>query len=263
MKYYDADGNKHEDVKGRGGVWCHITGEWCADEVVAAHIVPPFLDTDEIGEILLGSRAPSLTRAGDCRFLRKRTGKWFDSHHIVIVPVDPEETPIKRWKVEVISTSIENEFVGGGGSVGQNLDGMELKFRNDKRPVLRFMYFHFIMALVRIKDVQRSGWKAVWARYYQEAPFPTPGPYLRKSMLLALATHFGTITTNMKVIDSCIKENGFDSPLILTDVETREAARRVHIVVENAVVCAEKDPYKDSESNSGDSSNEEESERGK
>lgn len=92
------------------------------------------------------------------------------------------------------------------------------------------------MALIRIKDVKRQGWRDVWARYYQQKPFPNPGNYLRQSMLLALATHFGT--ADMSVIESWIVDNGFESPLMLTEDETTEAARRVHLAVEDAIARA-------------------------
>jgi hypothetical protein len=71
--------------------------------------------------------------------------------------------------------------------VWKDLDGKELVFLGEKRPVSRFLYFHFVMALVRIKDLQRRNWQDVWARYHEHRPFPTPGNYMRKAMLLALA----------------------------------------------------------------------------
>lgn len=57
---------------------------------------------------------------------------------------------------------------------------------------LRFMYFHFLMAMIRIKDLRHRGWKDTWAKYYSQPPFPTPTKYIRESMLLALVEHFGT-----------------------------------------------------------------------
>jgi hypothetical protein len=35
--------------------------------------------------------------------------------------------------------------------VGKDLDGKELVFLGEKHPVSRFLYFHFVMALVRIR----------------------------------------------------------------------------------------------------------------
>ncbi|KAK3360846.1 hypothetical protein B0T24DRAFT_123940 [Lasiosphaeria ovina] len=240
LTYYAGNNEKS------GLVWCHIAGRWLTPEYVkAAHIVPFFLDSDEIGEILFGSRAPSLRRAGNALLLSNTIEKWFDIYHLLIVPVDSTETPITRWKVDIISPNIRNSYylIGLGDDLGKNLDGRELQFQNNNRPVSRFMYFKFIMALVRIKDIKRQGWQDIWARYYQQRPFPTPGNYLRRSMLLALATHFGTV--DMEVGASWITDYGFDSPLMLTDEESTEAARRVHAAAECAMARADRKPELD------------------
>ncbi|KAK0616652.1 hypothetical protein B0T14DRAFT_604894 [Immersiella caudata] len=264
ITYYEGEVNNSKGKKGSGLVWCHVTGSWWASKMIkAAHIVPFFLDSDDIGEILFGNRAPSLRRAGNSLLLLGQIEQWFDNYHLLIMPADAKENPITRWKVDVISSDIKNLPYNRPEDIGGDLDGRELKFRNNKRPVSRFMYFHFILALIRIKDVKRRGWQDVWARYYQQRPFPTPGNYMRQSMLLALATHFGT--AEMNVVESWISDHGFDSPLMLTDDESTEAARRVHLAVDEAIARAEKDgsddeeeDSEDSEGNEGASENEEE-----
>lgn len=157
-----------------------------------------------------------------------------------------------RWRIDVISSSIKTtRWADGPEGLGGHLDGKELIFPNEKRPVSRFMYFHFLMALIRIKDTKQHGWQDIWARYYQQRPFPTPGNYMRKSMLLALATHFGT--ADMDIVGSWITDNGFDSPLTLTEEETQEVARRVHEAVDQAIDRAERErSIEDSDSSSGD-----------
>ncbi|KAK0709455.1 hypothetical protein B0T26DRAFT_652111 [Lasiosphaeria miniovina] len=248
LRYYDGE------VGGK----CHVTGSWWdTDLVKATHIVSFFLDSDELGEILFGSRAPSLQRAGNALLSLGKIEKWFDSYHLLIVPVDATENPITRWKVDVISSDIRNTSYNGPKDLSGDLDGKELQFRNDKQPVSRFMYFHFIMALIRIKDVKCQGWQDVWARYYQQRPFLTPGNYMRQSMLLALATHFGT--AEMRVVESWIVDHSFDSPLILNDDESAEAARRVHLAVDEAIARAERGPEdEDSESDEEDYENDDE-----
>lgn len=236
LDYYKASGQYHEG-RSKEHTWCHVSGSWHpAANVKAAHIVPFFMDYESIGEILFGDRAQSLRRPGNALLLLDRIKGWFDSYHIVIVPVDAKETPITRWKTELISPHIRKAPFSGLRD-GNELDGKELKFHDEKRPVSRFLYFHFIMALVRIKDIKREGWQDVWARYYTQRPFPTPGNYIRRSMLLAIATHFET--ADMQVIESWIADHGFDSSLTLAADETMEAARRVHLAVEAATSRAE------------------------
>ncbi|KAK5655897.1 hypothetical protein OQA88_5436 [Cercophora sp. LCS_1] len=239
LAYYDGRGTEEDSI------WCHVCGDWMKSSAVkAAHVVPFFLDSDEIGEILFGNRSPSLRRAGNALLLSTQIKKWFDAYHIVIVPVDRKESPVVRWQVEVISSDIQNSrYLDMGPYYGKDLHQKELTFRNEKRPVPRFMYFHFLMSLIRIKDVKRKGWEEVWAKYYREKPFPTPGNYMRQSMLIALAMHFGTV--DMAIIDSWIADNGFDTPLKLTPEESAEAARRVHAAAERAMARADRKPKSD------------------
>jgi len=79
---------------------------------------------------------------------------------------------------------------------------------------------------------------------------------MRQSMLLALATHFGT--AEMDVVESWITDYGFNSPLMLNDDESAEAARRVHLAVDEAIAHAERGPEDDSEEEEEDSENDEE-----
>ncbi|KAG6170267.1 hypothetical protein E4U51_000983 [Claviceps purpurea] len=215
LHYYNANGADH----GEGSdVWCHVSGRWLFKEFInAAHIVPHFLDFEGVGELLFGERAQSLERAGNALLLSKRIESWFDKYHLVIVPVDATENPITRWRTDVISPSIMNERYGDGDLRALELDGRELTFHNEKRPVSRFLYFHFFMALVRIRDTKRTGWQDTWARSHE----------LRMT------------------------EHGFDAPLQLTDDEVVETARRVHLAVEDRAIRAEYGNGSDDESDDG------------
>ncbi|KAJ0164081.1 hypothetical protein CTA2_1793 [Colletotrichum tanaceti] len=225
LDYYECTGLDQEDHASTD-VLCQISGQWFKkEEVIAAHIVPFFLDIGSIGEILFGSRAESLQKAGNALVLHNQIEKWFNKYFLVVVPVDPAQKPtITRWRTDVLSSAIRNTRYAKR-SKGGELDGKELTFCNNKRPVSRFLYFHFIMALVRIRNTERQGWQNIWARYHQHRPFPTPGPYIRKTMLLALATHFST--TDMNVVTSWMTDNGFETPLKLADDEATEVARRI------------------------------------
>jgi HNH endonuclease len=241
--YYLGAGEDHG--KGEGLTWCHISGTWSiSSNVKAAHIVPFFLNMDKLSEILFGTQSDSLEKGGNALLMSTTIEGWFDKYFIVVVPVDPKEEPITRWKTEVLSSDIKNTpcahgIVDGKKYTGRELDGKELVFIGKARPVSRFLYFHFVMALVRIKDLERRGWQDIWARYYERRPFPTPGNYMRKAMLLALATHFEV--ADMKVVESWIADHGFETPLILQDDQAKEVARRVHEAVEEAVARAEED----------------------
>jgi hypothetical protein len=250
LAYYKGSGTYHgrrEDL-----TWCHISGGWHPDVYIkASHIVPSLPNSESIGEMLFGSRAESLKRAGNSLLMSSTIKHWFDDFHLVVVPVDAAEAPITRWRTDVISPNIQNCLYSMGQYI-RDLDGKELVFLDEKRPVPRFLYFRFIMSLIRIKDIKHRAWQNVWARYYEQRPFPTPGNYMRQSMILALATHFET--ADMRVVNSWMVDHGIDSPLKLLDEEAMEAARQVHMAVEESIRYTEKQTLLDQDS--GESSEE-------
>ncbi|KAK1242922.1 hypothetical protein MKX08_005734 [Trichoderma sp. CBMAI-0020] len=258
LAYYNGSSKYHRGVP-RNAAWCHVIGRWhSSDFHHVAHIVPSFLHDHGFGKLLFGDRTQSLQGAGNALLLSNWIEGWFNSYDIVVIPVDAEETPITRWRAEIISPDLQKGQLVMG-LFGKDVHGKELVFLNENRPVPRFLYFHFIMALIRIRDLQRFGWEAVWARYYEQRPFPTPSKYMRESMLLALATHFGT--AHMHVVESWIADYGFESSIKLTEDESVEAARRVHMVVVETAERAEslginEDSDEDSDKDSSDDSDE-------
>lgn len=66
--------------------------------------------------------------------------------------------------------------------------------------------------------------------FLQPAPFSVRGDYIRKSMLLSLATHFET--TNMEAVESWVADHGFDKPLDVPDSGIDDAACQVLMAVE-------------------------------
>lgn len=120
--------------------------------------------------MLFGSRPESLQRAGNSLLMSNLIKGWFDKYHLVVVPVDGTESPITRWRTDVLSPDIRKRAITGTKRLAAEFDGKELMFLNEKRPISRFLYFHFVMALVRIKDFKRPGWETTWIRYYQETP---------------------------------------------------------------------------------------------
>ncbi|UKZ72209.1 uncharacterized protein TrAtP1_013150 [Trichoderma atroviride] len=166
LAYYKGSSKYHENAP-RNAAWCHIIGRWLSSDFHhATHIVPPFLDDHGFGKLLFGDRTQSLQGAGNALLLSDWMNGWFNSCDIIVIPVDAKETPIMRWRAEIISPSLQKSQLVMGLS-GKDVHGKELVFLNKNRPVPGFLYFHFIMALIRVKDLQRFGWEAVWARYYE------------------------------------------------------------------------------------------------
>ncbi|KAK3363804.1 hypothetical protein B0T25DRAFT_445247 [Lasiosphaeria hispida] len=226
----------------RGQVWCQIRGKLVSDrDVEAATIVPIHFLSDapssyapSIGAAVFGCYAESVVHPGNALLMPRLVKRFFDKLEMVIVPVDASETPINRWRCEFMCPDfvLEHMCQLHHGLHSCMRHGKELAFFNEKRPVPRFLYLHFIMALAHIKDLRRPGWKDVWARYHQRPPFPTPCAYMRKSIILALVTHFDTVVDEMPMLESWIAGNGLEVPLWpLTDAESVEMARRLHEAV--------------------------------
>ncbi|KAK1779621.1 hypothetical protein QBC45DRAFT_325613 [Copromyces sp. CBS 386.78] len=133
------------------------------------------MDDQLVLKHLFGERAGEIGSPTNCLLLEDQLEGWFDKYQFVIVPVDPSEVPITRWKDQP--------------KAKDTLDQRELVFLNHNRPASRFLFFRFMLALIRIRQLKRTGWEDVWARYRTNKPFATPGRYTRTGMLLAMAAH--------------------------------------------------------------------------
>ncbi|KAK1727252.1 uncharacterized protein BDZ83DRAFT_772040 [Colletotrichum acutatum] len=177
--------------------WCHAAGSWMHQEGtskddpaqplpqrhVVANIVPHFSNVPSgILEDLFRERTDDLSGPANSLLLSKQIQRRFAHYKLVIVPVDPEERSITRWKIDILDKKIEKvcledvTFTPGGDRrpfSARGLQDRELVFLNDKRPAARFLYFHFIMALTRLKDTKAESWKDARAKYLSHNPSPT------------------------------------------------------------------------------------------
>ena len=76
--------------------------------------------------------------------------------------------------------------MAGGRKYG-DLDGTELESKNNNRPAHRFLYYHFASTLLRYMRYGKPGWAEKRVILPTGKIWATPGPYLRKSMLKAIA----------------------------------------------------------------------------
>ncbi|KAJ2981706.1 hypothetical protein NUW58_g6618 [Xylaria curta] len=245
-EYYDG---ACQERKGR--TWCHASGVYVWDKyAVAAHIVPFFLHAENIGSEMFGSRGVELEKPSNALLLKCQIKDWFDKYCVVIVPVDRAEVPITRWKIQPLGSSVTTEDFTEECSPGlpqgsKWIHSKELTFLNDARPASRFLYFHFIMALVRARDADLPGWKNEWARFFVEQPFPTPGSYLRNSMLIAINQHFGV--PDAKLLENWIQGQGFEAPITLSPEEVEIVASRVKAAAESVQIEEEEEEEEEDE----------------
>ncbi|KAJ5951595.1 uncharacterized protein N7479_010008 [Penicillium vulpinum] len=182
----------------KGMAYCHLSGEWNAHDVKAAHLVPRSLTGDEISH-LFGVRKIVLSDTRNALSLHKNLEIALDSGQIVIVPIleenhttNPEKAPAtdpSRWKCVLTDNSKRYQKALASPAktwLWDEFDGKELKFRNQNRPAKRYLYFRFIITYIFCKKQSND----LFTKKVEAAArdfWPTPGPYLRKSMLRTLA----------------------------------------------------------------------------
>ncbi|OHE92621.1 hypothetical protein CORC01_12067 [Colletotrichum orchidophilum] len=156
-----------------------------------------------------------------------------------MVPVDAADTPTTRWRTNMICMEIKNVPVAYALSpirlhvAARDLDGRRLEFLNDKQPAPRFLYFHFVSALVHVKDSNRRGRQEIWQNYFHQFPFPTPGLYVQRSLAVGMATYFGV--GSAESMNYWMKGHGFDSVLRITPEEINEVSHQVHMIMDAIV----------------------------
>ncbi len=143
-----------------------------------------------------------LNEADNCLMMHETLEKSFDKGHFVLMPVDPRAYPVRRWKVVVTDDdAMDADILGGGVNQKKegaprklrDLDGRELHFRTEHRPLSRFLYFHFLITMMLLKDQGRNGHQKVLEKLRSGKPWPTLGRYMRKAALLKLAKAVGDV----------------------------------------------------------------------
>lgn len=212
-----------------GKLFCSVSrGYYDKPDVRAGHIVPRVIGP-EVMDYLFGSGSGSrLDSPDNCLFMHTTVEKAFDLGHFVLLPCDASEFPIRRWRVQVTNTSAINKDFGRQSL--KDYDGKEIEFKNNNRPASRFLYYHFVVTLLRNKKFRTPGWEACLTELPKKKPFATPGKYLRSSMLLQLARMAGDWD-----LDAETNELGKDGQELFTEQEKlgetaeAEVARRVFV----------------------------------
>ncbi|KAI9767050.1 MAG: hypothetical protein M1839_004640 [Geoglossum umbratile] len=218
-----------------GSSWlrCTISGEFKPKiEIKAAHIVPASLGPELVDYVFGNGTGSRLFSTDNCIMLYRGLEQAFDSGNFVIVPADPAERPIRRWKTVLVNESSRNQRIDLStiGHLGL-LDEREIKFPTDYRPAARFLYYHFLTSLLRCRYYQQPGWEKVWAKMKTGQPWPTPGRYLRESMLLCLAKAADSGICD-DTIEELVREHTFSTADRLSVHEEEEIARRIQEIGE-------------------------------
>lgn len=185
-----------------GTLWCNLSGSyWSEDLMIAAHIFPSSLGQANMTAIFGTEEELFSSRNG--MLIRKDLEKRFDKYWIAIVPhadytstkevQEWSKSEPQRWMIRVMNPKpqqMRGSLDWDPEKTYLDLDGQELAFRNSFRPRARYLYFHYLVALVKLcyhedEHEQRTkdqAGKPVWA---------TAGRYLKESMLLAFVEEIG------------------------------------------------------------------------
>ena len=144
---------RYETFKGApksGRHWCPITQDYHEkDSITAGHIIPYSLGPEVVDYICGPGAGLRLNSADNCLPMESKVEKHFDKGHFVLLPVDPTESPIKQWKVQVTNDSALDRLVGNYGEELRDYQGRILVWQNEERPAARFLYYHFVVTLLR------------------------------------------------------------------------------------------------------------------
>ena len=219
---------KYEARKGaevEGQIWCCITQRYYSQEDVrAAHIVPYSLGPELVDYIFGSGTGTRMDTADNCLLMHEYVERAFDKGQFVLIPLDASEDPILRWKIKVTDTSALNTKVLGR-RLG-NFDDKEVVFLNENRPASRFLFYHFVVTLLRNKKHRKPGWEIFAAELSTGKSFATMGPYMRESMLLALAKMAGDLNAEEEAKLLGGEGETFVEKEKLSEVEEGEVARR-------------------------------------
>ena len=207
-----------------GRWWCPVTRDYFEpNHMNAAHIVPSMVGP-EIADYVFGAGSGTrLFSADNCLLLHRTVEEHFDKGHFVIIPADPTEKPILTWKI--MTTNDDAHKADMGRTTLDKLEGTNLVFKNNNRPAARFLYYHFVVTLLRNKLYRTAGYATYMENLTTGKPFATMDKYLRKSHLLMLARKAGDLNEHEeKIIIN--DQNTFEEEEALIENEEAEIARR-------------------------------------
>ena len=238
----------YETFKGApksGRHWCPITQAYHDKSLITAgHIIPHSLGPEVVDYICGPGAGSRLNSADNCLLMESKVEKHFNKGHFVLLPVDPTESPIKQWKVQVTNDSALDSQVGNHGEELRDYQGRILVWQNEERPAARFLYYHFVVTSLRNSHYKTLNYAHYSATLATGKPFATMGPYLRKSVLLALARKAGDVDevaeAMIEAAGQSIKDD--DKEPKLSEKEGEEIARRM---LEKAEVAEEVEDVED------------------
>ncbi|KAF8533053.1 hypothetical protein BDD12DRAFT_900614 [Trichophaea hybrida] len=169
------------------------------ERVKAAHIYPFVLGTTVMRMIFGEQAVGELFHVRNGLLLSDSVEKRFDKHQVVIVPANgaklQADGTIDRWILKLVDDAVKNIPMSDIGTLA-DLHGRELQFRTTARPAARYLYFHYLLAMLRVRKRGRKIFRPQKTNdpvdiESRPVPWGTPGPYILERMVRALIAEAG------------------------------------------------------------------------
>jgi hypothetical protein len=206
--------------------WCPVMKKMVLDRyIIAAHIVPYSIGEVNAAYLFGLDQEKGYEAIWDNRnglLLHEGIEKAFDAARVIIV--QDEEDP-NELKLVVMDDSLMDVEVSDDGVRFGELHQRRLEFKTNARPGRRNLYLHYLLALFRRKRFNVNGWERDSEKAKSGYVWGTPGPWLRRSIIKALAFEIGDADRLDKIISADAGVADFPDALS----ETKEAGMAVQI----------------------------------
>ncbi|KAJ5462911.1 hypothetical protein N7475_007855 [Penicillium sp. IBT 31633x] len=204
IKEYNAQRSGYEHL------WCPVFGDWRdSEQVIAAHLFAYMHGQTTMDAIFGRTKQPELFSPRNGILLSTYIGRYLDCGKIVIVPSLPDrpklaeltgwlKSDVRSLKIRVLDQNwdkLDKQIVRDLPLKYKDLDNRPLVFRSAFRPAARYLYFHYVIQVLRNAwqyDSQGDPEAFNIMKGEHGKPFwGTPGRHLPKNMLLALVEELG------------------------------------------------------------------------
>ena len=216
-------------------MWCPVTKDWHQpNHTTVAHIVPygigEFnasyifgLSMDEGWNVIWGFENGLV--------LFSMIERHLDDGRIVLVPDDES---IDEFKLIVLEDSLLSMQLYSNGPRYRDLHNKRLRFKTEARPLKRNLYFLCLITIFRRRRFMVDCWESDSQKIQMGKIWGTPGQWMRKGVIQALALEIGDIMPLAPLVQN---DTGVSSLAEkLSAAKEREIAVTIREVVEKMVV---------------------------
>lgn len=215
IRYYEAQQNPDAPVEERR-IWCPVMSEFLENKLVkATHIVPWFIDLPKMSGLIFGNEQEPLLGPSNAILLAGNIKVWFDKYKMILVP-EYLGQPEMRWRAEIIYLDYPYMPVfpcTNRTEKAEDINNRGVNFCGNNRPNTRYLYFHFIIALIRLKAMQVNHWPRIWSRHYHIKPFGDVGAYINKQLLAAILAQYESPSATDEFIRTFLHDHTVERPL--------------------------------------------------